>query len=98
VEQRGLTAEFCETQNHHQIRAAQTAGTSCNDVNPYPSAILRFHSGSYEWQAIESVSGSEECQLDLKLPPKTLILQCAVDGDSYNQIKGLEPAPRPFSV
>jgi hypothetical protein len=29
--------------------------------NPSRSAILRFRAGSYEWQAIEEVIGSEEC-------------------------------------
>jgi hypothetical protein len=34
----GLTAEFCETQNHHHIRTAQSAGTEQRVVNPTPSA------------------------------------------------------------
>jgi hypothetical protein len=41
---RGLTAEFCETQNFYHSRAAQTAGTERSGVNPSLSAILRFSS------------------------------------------------------
>jgi hypothetical protein len=41
VKQQGLTAEFCGTQNHHQIRAAQTAGTEHSGVNPTPILIKK---------------------------------------------------------
>jgi hypothetical protein len=41
VAKRGLTAEFCETQNLHHKREAHTAGTERSVVNPIAAVVTK---------------------------------------------------------